>query len=92
MQFNILPLKDSDYDEHLCKWWKDWRWTAPQRSFLPENGKGGYMVYVDDEPVVAGFLYNTNSGVALVEFVISNFQYKHRENRLIALNIFGRQG
>ena len=87
MKFNILPLKDTDYEEVLCNWWKDWRWTPPQKNFLPENGKGGYMIYVDDTPVVAGFLYNTNSDVAWVDFIISNFHYKDKENRLIAIDM-----
>jgi hypothetical protein len=87
MKFNILPLKDTDYEEILCDWWKDWRWTAPQKNFLPENGKGGYVVYVDQTPVVAGFLYNTNSDVAWVDFIISNFHYKDKENRLIAIDM-----
>tara|TARA_B100001939_G_C16622926_1_gene480092 strand:+ start:170 stop:580 length:411 start_codon:yes stop_codon:yes gene_type:complete len=87
MQFNIQPLKHTDYEEFLCDWWKDWRWTPPQKNFLPENGTGGYMIYVDDTPVVAGFLYNTNSDVAWVDFIISNFNYKHKENRLIAIDM-----
>ena len=45
------------------------------------------MIYVDDTPVVAGFLYNTNSDVAWVDFIISNFNYKDRENRLIAIDM-----
>ena len=39
------------------------------------------MIYVDETPVVAGYLYNTNSDVAWVDFIVSNFQYKNKENR-----------
>ena len=42
MSLNIKPLTDKDYDEVLCEWWKDWRWTPPAKDFLPETG---YMVY-----------------------------------------------
>ena len=52
MALNIKPLSDSDYDNILCGWWKDWKWTAPAKDFLPDMG---YMVYYNDEPICAGF-------------------------------------
>ena len=44
MKLNIRPLEVSDYDNILVDWWNDWRWTAPTKDFLPENGTGGYIV------------------------------------------------
>lgn len=85
MQLNLKPLKNTDYEEVLCKWWKDWRWTPPPKDFLPENGIGGYMIYDGDIPVVAGFLYITNSNVAWVDWVVSNIKYKNKKNRKIAI-------
>ena len=35
MALNIKPLSDKDYDDILCGWWKDWKWTAPKKDFLP---------------------------------------------------------
>jgi len=87
MRLNILPLKESDYDEVLCGWWKSWRWTSPPKSFLPENGIGGFMIYDEDLPVVAGFLYNTNSDVAWADWIISNFNYKDKYKRKVAINL-----
>lgn len=84
--FSVRLLDDSDYDM-LCTWWKAWRWTAPPRDFLPQNGKGGYMVMKDDVPVVAGFIYFTNSSVCWSEFIISDFNYKDRESRKEAIRI-----
>ena len=85
MEFNIKPLSETDYDEILVGWWKDWRWTAPPRDFLPENGTGGIMVLDNDIPVCAGFVYMTNSKAAWVDFIISNVKYKNRLNRQKAL-------
>lgn len=82
----IRNLVESDYDM-LVEWWKKWRWTPPPRDFLPQNGTGGYMVEVDGIPVVAGFLYLTNSAIAWNEFVISNFDYKNKEKRKEAICI-----
>lgn len=80
MGFSIRFLKEEDYDV-LCQWWKAWRWTAPPRDFLPENGCGGLMVEKDGVPVVAGFIYFTNSAVAWSEFIISNFDYKEKDRK-----------
>ena len=75
MNLKVRTLKDSDYDNILVKWWKDWRWTPPSKEFLPENGKGGYIVYDNDIPVCAGFMYLTNSKAVWCDWIISNFKY-----------------
>ena len=85
MEFNIRPLNDTDYEEVLVGWWKDWKWTAPVPAFLPDDGKGGIMVLDNDMPVCAGFIYMTNSKVAWVDWIISNKDYTDRANRKTAL-------
>ena len=85
MKFNTTPLQQEDYDNILKGWWKDWGWEAPSRDFLPQDGQGGVMVWDGDTPVCAGFLYNTNSKVAWVDWIISNKEYK--ESRKEALSI-----
>ena len=87
MIFNLRPLKYEDYNETLVKWWKDWDWAPPPRDFLPEDGKGGIMILDKETPVCAGYIYNTNSKVAWVEWVISNKEYTHKENRKQALKL-----
>jgi hypothetical protein len=84
--FSIRYLKEEDY-ETLCGWWKSWRWTPPEKDFLPENGTGGFMVSKDGIDIVAGFVYFTNSKVCWSEFIISNFEYKDKENRKEAFKI-----
>lgn len=75
------------YDDFLCDWWRDWRWTPPKREFLPDNGASGLIVYDGDVPVCAGFVYVTNSAVAWVDWIISNYQYKDRSHRRKALSL-----
>tara|TARA_R100000734_G_scaffold19150_1_gene18640 strand:- start:3129 stop:3539 length:411 start_codon:yes stop_codon:yes gene_type:complete len=87
MKFNIIPLKYEDYDNILVGWWKDWGWEAPMREFLPQDGEGGIIVYDGDTPVCAGFLYNTNSKVAWVDWIISNKQYRVKPNRKEAIEL-----
>ena len=82
MALNIKPLSDNDYDDILCDWWKDWKWTAPKKDFLPDMG---YMVYYNDEPICAGYMYVTNSKVVLLEWIISSFKFKDKKIRKEAL-------
>jgi len=87
MSLYIRPLVAEDYDKTLCQWWFDWRWTPPSRDFLPENGTGGYIVYDEDMPVCAGFMYETNSKAIWCDWVISNIKYKDRTKRKEALSL-----
>tara|TARA_R100000231_G_scaffold35649_1_gene31552 strand:+ start:27409 stop:27819 length:411 start_codon:yes stop_codon:yes gene_type:complete len=87
MKFNVIPLKDTDYEKILCKWWKDWRWSPPSKDFLPQNGMGGFMVYDGDIPICAGFMYVTNSKAVWCDWIISNLEYKDRQNRKEALEL-----
>ena len=76
MELNIRRLIDSDWDT-LVSWWEAWPdWEVLHRDFLPDNGKGGFMVEKNNTPIVAGFLYTTNSKVVLLEWIISNPDYK----------------
>tara|TARA_R110002020_G_scaffold83781_2_gene208096 strand:- start:22876 stop:23286 length:411 start_codon:yes stop_codon:yes gene_type:complete len=87
MKLNILPLREEDYEEILCGWWKQWRWTPPSRDFLPDNGTGGFIVYDGETPICAGFMYITNSQATWCDWIISNLKYKDRQKRKEALEL-----
>tara|TARA_Y100001938_G_C8072616_1_gene424047 strand:- start:130 stop:543 length:414 start_codon:yes stop_codon:yes gene_type:complete len=87
MEFNLTPLQHDDYDNILVPWWKQWNWTPPQRDFLPEDGTGGLMVWHGKTPVCAGFVYNTNSKVGWVDWIISNKEYINPMLRQEALEL-----
>ena len=86
MKFDVRILEEKDYDEILVTWWEDWGWSAPPRDFLPENGTGGLIVYDGETPVCAGYLYNTNSKVAWVDWIISSKTYNKKPNRKEAIS------
>ena len=88
MELNIRMLKDSDWNT-LVEWWNAWpEWQAPAKEFLPDNGKGGFIVEKQNKPIVAGFLYTTNSKAALLEWIVSNPKYREDDrNQAIELLI-----
>tara|TARA_B100001250_G_scaffold90761_1_gene75435 strand:- start:475 stop:939 length:465 start_codon:yes stop_codon:yes gene_type:complete len=74
-------LRESDWDT-LVAWWSTWpEWNAPARGFLPENGTGGLMVEKNGIPIVAGFIYETNSDGVLFEWVVSNPDYREKDRK-----------
>jgi len=87
MELTIQRLTENDYDDILVGWWHDWKWTPPQKDFLPDNGTGGFIVYDGEIPVCAGFVYVTNSKAAWVDWIISNKNYTDREGRRLALRL-----
>jgi SAM-dependent MidA family methyltransferase len=84
MNFKARLITESDYDNILKVWWKDWRWQAPPKDFLPLDFNG-IIVSNEDFDICACFIYNTNSQVSWLEFIISNFDVKDRELRKAAL-------
>ena len=87
MDLEIRPLYDTDYEEILIEWWKQWNWEAPAKDFLPDDGKGGMIVYDGDTPICAGFIYITNSKVAWVDWIISNKEYRVKDKRKEAIRM-----
>ena len=81
MKFNIRKLEASDWGT-LVKWWDSWpEWVAPPKTFLPDNGTGGLIVEKGKQPIVAGFLYFTNSQAVLLEWIISNPEYRNKDRQ-----------
>lgn len=72
---NIRKLTESDY-ETLANWWKAWKWPPVQKDFLPDNGTGGFVIEKEGIMIVAGFVYITNSKAVLLEWIISNPEYR----------------
>ena len=74
------PLNKEDY-EIICEWWRWWKWPVLPKDFLPNNAEGGFMVEKDNIPIVSGFLYLTNSKVAMLEWIVSNPKYKEKDRK-----------
>jgi hypothetical protein len=87
MELHIRELNETDYDDILVGWWNQWGWKSPEKDFLPNNGKGGVIVFDGDTPVCAGFMYLTNSKVAWVDWIISNKEYIKKPQRKDAIKL-----
>ena len=87
MELEIRSLLDTDYQEILVSWWEQWNWVAPEKDFLPDDGKGGMIVFDGDTPICAGFIYVTNSKVAWVDWIVSNKEYRIKGKRKEAIKI-----
>ena len=87
MTLKIRQLNEKDYEDILVGWWKDWGWEPPQRDFLPDEGKGGIIIYDGDVPICAGYMYLTNSKVGWVDWIISNKNYTNKELRKDAISM-----
>ena len=81
MELKARQLKDSDW-ETLTAWWDSWPdWVSPSKDFLPDNCTGGLMIQKNNKPIVAGFLYFTNSKSVLLEWIISDPNYKETDRQ-----------
>ena len=77
----LRKLTDQDWDT-LCKWWEAWpKWVNPPKSFLPDNGKGGFIVEKNNKPICAGFIYLTNSEAVLLEWIVSDPEYREDDRK-----------
>lgn len=88
MQLYWRLLEFSDYEE-LCRWGQFWKFPLPPLKFLPSDGKslGGIMIVdEDDVNLCAGFIYETNSAVAWMEYIVSNPNIRDRTLRGQSIN------
>tara|TARA_Y100001938_G_scaffold80472_1_gene111058 strand:+ start:14389 stop:14802 length:414 start_codon:yes stop_codon:yes gene_type:complete len=79
-KLQVRNLKKDDY-HYIAKWWKWWRWKVIPKEMLPENGLSGLMVEKNGIRIVSGFIYMTNSTGAMLEFIVSNPDYKEKDRK-----------
>jgi len=79
-KLQVRNLKKDDYD-YIARWWKWWRWKVIPKEMLPENGLSGLMVEKDGIKIVSGFIYMTNSTGAMLEFIVSNPDYREKDRK-----------
>jgi hypothetical protein len=87
MEYSVRNIEYNDY-ETLLEWWKYWRFPAPTRGILPNNGLDGLVIEYNNIPICAGFLYATSSKELFwIEFIISNFNIKDKVIRETSIRL-----
>ena len=82
MELSKRRLQHDDYDT-IVKWWESWPdWEPLARNLLPENGTGGIMIERDGAPIVAGFLYGTNSKISWMEWIVGNPEERNKSEAI----------
>lgn len=83
---SIRNLEEKDY-KLLAEWWRFW-WKNPvPRHALPDDISNGILVFFNNQPVCAGFIYKTSSSnLFWIEFVISSNKIKNKEIRANSLD------
>lgn len=63
---NFIPEKDYSM---LVEWWKAQGWGPVPLSHLSPNG---IVAEIAEAPVAAGFVYRTDSAVAVLEYIVTD--------------------
>lgn len=69
--FNVR-LDEGQYSI-VKNWWLERKWDVPVPESLPTTG---VMIYYQDQPICAAWLYQTDSLVAMIGFVIADSKTK----------------
>lgn len=60
--------RENDY-EIISHWWEEQNWPVIPLETLP---KTGLMIWLGTLPIAAGFLYQTDSSIAILEWIVAN--------------------
>lgn len=65
-----VSYQEAEHYELICSWWTVHKWPQIPSNHLP---KTGFVIYdLANEPIIAGFVYKTDSAFGLFEFIVSN--------------------
>tara|TARA_R100000458_G_C8122404_1_gene140758 strand:- start:212 stop:607 length:396 start_codon:yes stop_codon:yes gene_type:complete len=77
MELNVRLLRNEDY-KTIAEWWKKWKWPVIPQDNLPPTG---LMVEKNGVSIVSGYIYITNSTGALLEWIVSNPEYREKDRK-----------
>jgi hypothetical protein len=75
---------EADY-EMVSAWWKAWKWPVLPLDALPKTG----VIISTQTDVCAGWLYQSDSSIAWIEFIISNPNYREPDRSLCLDTLIG---
>lgn len=81
----VKSISQDDYKE-ICEWWKEHKWPVIDTASLSKNG----FIVNDNENLLAGWVYSTDSNIVWVEFIVANPKIKG-ERRDQAFDLFFKE-
>lgn len=80
-------IKGTEEYNHIyqlaTEWWTFWKFPAPPIDFLPNNM---ICAYNENVPVCIGFLYQTDSKISWLEFIVANNKAS-KQDRALAIEM-----
>ena len=86
---DIRIAKHTDY-ETLKDWWGFWRFPSPSIPSLPQYEQGsfnGLIASHNGKDLAAGFLYETNSAMCWIEYIVTNPKTSSEEREEAILKV-----
>ncbi len=77
MTVTIKQYKPSFY-QTAVNWWKGNNWPSIPEKDLPTLG---FVSFYDETPVAVAWLYQTDSAYCLLEWMVSNPEFREKETR-----------
>ena len=78
-KYKIRPIKVEDFT-YLIKWWESYdHCNVPSSDLLPNKGLGGLVVEKEGKPIMAAFMYLTNSTIGYLDFLVRDPNYKGKD-------------
>jgi hypothetical protein len=85
MNLTINAIEEKDY-EKFVEWGIFFKFPFPPKNMLPSNALGGLKITNEEGiDICCGYLYETNSDIAWLEWIFSNPNIKDKELRKKAL-------
>lgn len=76
-------FSSDEHYEQICSWWRAHNWPVLPVEALPAIGR---VVSHNGVNVCAGFLYRTDSAICLLEWIVSNPDFKDKPTRSDAID------
>ena len=78
-EYKIRFIKSDDF-AHLIKWWKHYdHCEVPTVDLLPNYGMDGYVVEKNGKPIMAAFMYLTNSAIGYLDYLVRDPDYNEKD-------------
>lgn len=79
--FNARLKEHRGFYEIAKKWWEEREWFVPPPERLSTLG---VMAYYEDKPICAGWIYQTDSSMAVIGFIIADDSRGRKKKEVLA--------